>query len=72
MNRPGPERVEEILAEHGELRDATDDPELDALRTAIFLEDVFGIVLTDAEIDPAQLGSLEGMRELLARRSEAG
>ena len=69
MSRIGPERVEEMLADHGRLRDATGDPELDALRAAIFLEDAFGIVLTDAEIDPDLLGTAEGMRELLARRN---
>ena len=69
MSRIDPERVEEMLADHARLQDATGDPELDALRAAIFLEDTFGIVLTDAEIDPDLLGTAEGMRELLARRN---
>ena len=37
------------------MRNPDTDPELEAVRAAILVEDVFGVVLSDAEIDPAVL-----------------
>ena len=43
------------------------DPGLEAVRTAILLEDVFGIALSDAEIDPAVLADVPAVAALVAR-----
>jgi hypothetical protein len=45
--------VEQILRDYHRLCRPGTDPGLEAVRTAILLEDVFGIALSDAEIDPA-------------------
>ena len=62
-----PETVEQILREYDALRDPAGDPEQEAVRAAVLVEDVFGITLTDAEIDAGVLGSAEGLRDLVAR-----
>jgi hypothetical protein len=49
-----------------------EDPQLAAVETAIFLEDAFDLVLTDDDIDPAVLGSVAGLRALVARRTGNG
>ncbi len=45
------------------------DPDLTALRLAILVEDVFGILLTDDEIDLSVLASPDRLRELVNARS---
>ena len=47
--------VGQVLGDYDALRRPGTDPELEAVRAAIMLEDVFGITLSDAEIDPAVL-----------------
>lgn len=47
------------------------DPELEALRVAILLEDTFGITLSDAEIDPAVLADPSAAAALVMRLREA-
>lgn len=47
-------------------------PELAAVRTALLLEDVFSISLSDDEIDVVHLGNVEAIRELLARHGVPG
>ena len=64
--------IEKLLAESHRLRDPAVDPELDAVRTAILLEDVFGVTLTDDEIDPVLLSDARAVADLLARREGAG
>jgi hypothetical protein len=59
--------VERILRECELLRDGDEDPGLTAIRTAIILEDIFGIVLSDAEIRPEVMGDPDAVRALLAR-----
>lgn len=59
--------VDRAIAEYARLRDPDGDPELEAVKAAIFLEDAFDIVLSDTEIDLDMLGTPEGMRSLLAR-----
>ena len=63
-----PGRVEEILRELEQLREPDLDPQLDAVRTALTLEAILGITLTDDEIDPAVLGDAASVTELVARR----
>jgi serine O-acetyltransferase len=74
VRRPAPvrddgadEQVDRALAEYARLRDPTGDRHLEAVKAAIFLEDVFDVVLREDEIDPDQLGTAEGMRAVLAR-----
>ena len=50
MNR---DVVKQVLREHEALRRPDADPELEAVRAAILLEDVFGVTLPDIVIDPA-------------------
>jgi hypothetical protein len=59
--------VERILRECELLRDGDEDSVLTAVRIAIVLEDVFGIVLTDAEIQPEVMDDPDAVRAVLAR-----
>lgn len=68
MNR---DIVEQILRDYDDLRRPDTDPELEAVRAAILLEDVFGIALSDAEIDPAVLADSSAVADLVARRQGA-
>lgn len=52
MNR---DVIEQVLRDYDALREPVADPELEAVSTAILIEDVFGVVLSDAEIDAAVL-----------------
>lgn len=64
MNR---DRIEQILGDYAALRLPDADPELEAVRTAILLEDVFGITLADADIDPALLTDRSAVANLVGR-----
>ena len=44
----------------------TADPELEAVRAAILVEDVFDVVLSDAEIDAVVLGDARAVAALVA------
>lgn len=61
------EWADEVLTDFFSTRISTSDPELDAVQTAILLEDVFGVKVTDADITAASLGSLAAARGTLAR-----
>ena len=63
--------VERALAEYARLRDPGGERQLEAVKAAVFLEDVFQIVLRDDEIDPDHLGTVEGMRAALARAGKS-
>lgn len=43
------------------------DPDLEAVRTAVFVEDAFGIRLADDEIDPQLLADPEALLSLVRR-----
>ena len=64
MNR---DIVEQVLRDYETLRWPDTDPELKAVRAAILLEDVFGIVLSDAEIDPVLLTDPSAVAALVTR-----
>ena len=64
-----PDDVEQVLQEYAALRRPDTDPELEAVRTAILLEDTFGITLSDDEIDPAVLADPSAVAALVIRRS---
>ena len=61
-------RVEQVLRELEELRDPKGDPELEAVKAAILLEDSLGIALTDDDIDPSLLADPSSVAQLVARR----
>ena len=65
MNR---DRLEQVLQDFERLRDPRADPELEAVKAAILLEDVFGIRLSDADIDPALLTRTATMKDLVTRK----
>jgi hypothetical protein len=62
-----PELVDQVLREAEDLRDPDADPELEAVRTAILLEDSFGIVLSDDDIAPGVLDDPVAVARLLGR-----
>jgi hypothetical protein len=64
MNR---DIVVQVLGDYAALRGPGTDPELEAVRVAILLEDVFDIALLDAEIDPAVLADSSAVAALVAR-----
>lgn len=66
QGEPADAALDRLLAELAHQRATGDDPELDALRTAILVEDAFGIVLTDEQLDPSVLGDPAALRALLA------
>ena len=61
---------EEALREYDDLRDPAGDPELEAVKAAIFLEDLLGVTLGDDDID--LLRRPTGMREILTRIGGTG
>jgi hypothetical protein len=63
----GRDRVEQILCDYAAVRRSDTDPELEAVRAAILLEDAFGIVLTDAEIGPPVLAGFSALAALVTR-----
>ncbi len=66
-----PDEVDRLLEEYDATRDPAADPELEAVRAAVLLEDLFDVTLTDDEIDPAVLGHPAAVRALLARKRGA-
>ncbi len=61
-------RLDEYLGLHPEPgRD-----ELSLLETALFVEEAFGIRLSDDEIVPAVLGSRESLMDLISRKAGEG
>ena len=64
MNR---DIVEQVLRDYDALRRPDTDPELEAVRAAILLEDVFDVALSDAEIDPAVFADASAVAALVAR-----
>jgi alpha-D-ribose 1-methylphosphonate 5-phosphate C-P lyase len=61
------QETRQVLEEWLDTIDEGLDPALQAVSTALFLEETFGIVLTDAEIDCTVIGTLSGMLSVLAR-----
>jgi hypothetical protein len=59
--------LEQILGDYDALRRPGTDPELEAVQAAILFEDVFGVTLSDAEIDEAALTGASALAALAAR-----
>jgi hypothetical protein len=62
--------VGQVLRDYQALRRPATDPGLEAVSTAILLEDVFGIVLPDDLIDQAALSDPAAVAALVARLKE--
>ncbi|GIG02714.1 holo-ACP synthase [Catellatospora citrea] len=60
-------QVEQILAEWSDMREEHTDPELEAVRLAILVEDVFEVILVDDDIDLAVLTDPDAMVRALGR-----
>ena len=60
-----------VLRDYDAARPPDTDPELEAVCRAILVEDVFGVVLCDAEIDPAVLADPSAVAALVSRRRSA-
>jgi hypothetical protein len=65
-----PEIIEQAFRDYDALRRPDTDPELQAVRVAILLEDLFEVTLSDAEIDPAVLADASAVAALVARLRE--
>jgi hypothetical protein len=59
--------VEQVLLDYNALRQPDADSELEAVRAAILLEDVFSLTLSDNEIDAAVLTDPSATAALVAR-----
>jgi len=59
--------VEQVLQDHAAVGRSDADPELEALRTAILIEDVFDITLTDSDIDAVLLADASAVAAIVAR-----
>jgi hypothetical protein len=64
--------IEQVLRDYQALRRPDADPGLEAVRVTILLEDVFDIVLSDAEIGPALLADPSAVAALIVRLQGAG
>ncbi|MGB7963873.1 MAG: holo-ACP synthase [Propionicimonas sp.] len=62
---PHPDPVTQALREYDALRDPGADPQLEAVKAAILLEDLAGIVLSDDQIDPSVLADAASMEALI-------
>jgi hypothetical protein len=59
--------VEQVLRDYEALRCSDADAGLEAVRAAILVEDVFDVVLPDADIDPAVFADPSAVAALVAR-----
>lgn len=64
-----PEIIRQAIRDYSALRRPGTAPELEAVRTAILLEDLFEVTLSDTEIDPAVLADVSAVAALAARLS---
>ncbi|MBI3212924.1 MAG: hypothetical protein HYZ38_03820 [Mycobacterium sp.] len=64
MNR---EQADEVLADFAALTDPRAETALEAVKAALMLEDVFGIRLSDSDIDPTVLSDPVAVSGLLDR-----
>jgi hypothetical protein len=65
------ESVMRVLREYDALLEPEADAQLEAVRTAVLAEDVFGVSLSDAEIDPAVLADPSAVADLVVRLRES-
>lgn len=61
------EQIEQALSEWRAMHDPDTEPELEAVRLAILLEDILGVSLTDDDIDLAVLSDPDAVEKLGGR-----
>jgi hypothetical protein len=61
-------RIDARINEYRDFRPEPGDDELVLLESALFLEEAFGILLSDEEITPAALGTHDSMRRLVIQK----
>ena len=62
-----PDIVEQVLRDYEALRHPDMDAELEAVRAAILVEDVFGVTLPDGDINPAVFADPSAVAALITR-----
>jgi hypothetical protein len=60
--------IDTRLSEYGRIRPDPGRDERCLLETALFVEETFGITLSDEEIDFGTLGTFEGIQRLITAR----
>lgn len=60
--------IDRIVAEWDSARSGAADEALEAVRTAIFVEDALGLTLTEQELQPGVLADASAIRELAEMR----
>lgn len=63
-----PDLTARVLRDYDAVHQPHTDSELEAVCTAILVEDVFGVVLSDADIAPAVLTDPSAVAALVSRR----
>ena len=63
-----PDRVDQVLTDFFDLPVVHADVELESIKTALMLEDVFGVRLSDDDIGSNSLSTAAEIKELLTRR----
>lgn len=66
------DEVKKRIAELASLRPAPTADPVAQVEAALFIEDVFGVRLTDDDMTADRLGSFEAMERLVLERLEAG
>ena len=59
--------IEQVLRDHAALGRGDADPELEAVRAAILIEDVFDVTLSDSDIDAVLLADASAVMAMIAR-----
>jgi hypothetical protein len=60
--------LEILLTDYSALATRSDDPELVAIGAALFIEQTFGIALSDSDISAENLGAPESVRRFVLER----
>jgi len=66
-----PSRIDAIVGDFAAIPGHEEDEELRLLEAAIFVEESFGLVLSDDDIAPRNLGSSDAIRRFVASRAGA-
>jgi acyl carrier protein len=64
------DEVSKRIDEYAETRGERFDDPLDLVEAALFVEDVFGITLTDDDMSPERLGTIARVKQLVLERME--
>lgn len=65
-----PDRIEDFLQRWQEMHQLGSDPELEAVRAAILLEDLLGLIVTDEHIDLAVITERSTLQNLMHQQNQ--